>query len=181
MTRRRLDPAKLKLATPWPGVQEPIRLQLLGPLLFVCAVAAAETLAYALAENPSSAVLWYVNLEVFSIFRKSRVALSGHVNFPFAQLLIVSPLAFLALAGIALRRNLLIAISSNLTFICVGFLLISWHHWNGLGQVRAVSLAAVHMPTGNDFCLFARLLSGCVISFVTSHFFYVHHLRSRIS
>ena len=181
MTRRQLDLAKLKLATPWPGLQETIRLQLVGPLLLLCAVAAAETLAYVLAENPSSAVLWYVNLEVFSIFRKSRVALSSHVNFPFAQLLIISPLAFLVLAGIALRRNLLIAISSNLTFICVGFLLFSWHHWNGLGQVRAASLATVHVPTGNDLCLFALLLLGCVVSFVTSHFFYVHHLHSRSS
>jgi len=56
------------------------------------------------------------------------VALSSYVNFPFAQLLIISPLAFLVLGGIALRRNLLIAISSNLTLICVGFLLFSWHH-----------------------------------------------------
>jgi len=55
------------------------------------------------------------------------VALSSYVNFPFAQLLIISPLAFLVLGGIALRRNLLIAISSNLTLICVGFLLFSWH------------------------------------------------------
>ena len=63
MTRRQLDLAKLKSATPWPGLQETIRLQLVGPLLLLCAVAAAETLAYVLAENPSSAVLWYVNLE----------------------------------------------------------------------------------------------------------------------
>jgi hypothetical protein len=181
MIRRRLDPAKLKLATPWPGVQETVRLQLVGPLLLLCVVAAAETVAYALAHNPSSALLWYLNLEVFNIFRKSRVALSGHVNFPFAQLLIISPLTFLALAGIALRRNLLIAISSNLTFLCAAFLLYTWHHWNCFGQVRAASLAAVRMPTGNDLCLFVLLLFGCFVSFVTSHFFYVHHLRFRTS
>src|SRR6266567_3594628 len=73
--RRRLNPAKLKLTTPWPGVQETVRLQLVGPLLLLCVVAAAESIAYALAHNPSSALLWYLNLEVFSIFRKSRVAL----------------------------------------------------------------------------------------------------------
>src|SRR6266478_9579672 len=181
MTRRRFNPAKLKLTTPWPGVQETVRLQLVGPLLLLCLVAAAESIAYALAHNSSSAVLWYLNLEVFSIFRKSRVALSGHLNFPFAQLLIISPLAFLSLAGIALRRNLLIAISSNLSFVCAALLLFSWHHWNSFGQVRAASLAAVRMPTGNDLCLFVLLLFGCFVSFVTSHFFYVHHLRFRTS
>jgi hypothetical protein len=180
MTRQRLDPDKRKVSTPWPGAPETIRLQLVGPLLLLSMVAAAETVAYALAHNPSSALLWYVNFEVFSIFRKSRVALFGHISLPFAQLLIISPLAFLALAGFALRRNLLIAVSSNLTLVCAGFLLFSWHHWNSPGQVRAASLAAVHMPTGNDLGLFALLLLGCLVSFVTSHFFYVQHLRSQI-
>jgi hypothetical protein len=179
--RRLLDPSKLKLATPWPGVQKTIRLQLVGPLLLLCVVAAAETIAFALAHNPSSALLWYLDLGVFGIFRKSRVALSDLVNLPFAQLLIISPMGFLAMVGIALRRNLLIAISSNLTFICVGFLLFSWHHWNALGELRAASIATVHVPIGSDLCLFALLVLGCVVSFVTSHYFYVHHMRSRIS
>ena len=181
MKRWWLDLTRLKLSTPWTGVQDTIRLQLVGPLLLFCVVAGAETVAYSLADSPSSALLWYLNSEVFGIFRKSRIALSNHVNFPFAQLLIISPLAFLALAGIALRRNLLIAISSNLTVVCVVFLIFSWHHWNSLGQVRAASLAAVHVPTGNDLCLFVLLLFGCLVSFVTSHFFYVQHLRFRTS
>jgi hypothetical protein len=132
----------------------------------------AETVAYALAHRPSSALLWYLNLEVFSIFRKSRVALSGHVNLPFAQLLIISPLALLVLAGIVFRRNLPTALSSNLSFVCAGLLLCSWYIWNSRGQVRAASLAAVHMPTGNDLCFFVLSLFGCFVSFLTSHFFY---------
>jgi hypothetical protein len=179
MTHLRFNPAKLTLTTPWPGGQETVRLQLVGPLLLLCLVAAAESIAYALAHNPSSAVLWYLNLEVFSIFRKSRAALSGHLNFPFAQLLIISPLTFLGLAGVVLRRNLLIALSSNLSFVCAAFLLCSWHHWNSFGQVKAASLTAVRMPTGNDLWLFVLLLFGCFVSLVTSHVFYVHHLRFR--
>jgi len=157
MTRRRLDPTKFKLATPWIGVQETIRLQLVGPLLLLCVVSGAETVAYALAHRPSSALLWYLNLEVFSIFRKSRVALSGHVNLPVAQLLIISPLALLALAGIVFRRNLPTALSSNLSFVCAGLLLCSWYIWNSRGQVRAASLAAVHMPTGKRSLLLCTL------------------------
>ena len=176
MTRWWLDLTRLKLSTPWTGVQDTIRLQLVGPLLLFCVVAGAETVAYSLADSPSSALLWYLNSEVFGIFRKSRIALSNHVNFPFAQLLIISPLTFLALAGIALRRNLLIAISSNLVFICAALVLCSWHYWNSFGQ-----LAAVRMFAGDDVCLFALLLVGCCVSFVTSHVFYVHHLRSRTS
>jgi hypothetical protein len=180
MTGWWLAPARFKLATPWPGVQGTIRLQLIGPLILLCVVAAAETLAYALADFPSSALLWYLNLEVFSIFRKSRVVLSSYINLPFALLLIISPLAFLAMAGIALRRNLLIAISSNLAVGCAAFLFFNWHHWNSLARVRTASLAAVQMPTGNDLCLFALLLLGCLVSFVASHCFYVHLLRSRM-
>src|SRR4051812_8406750 len=169
MTGRRLDPAKFELAAPWPAAPETIRLQLVGPLILLCTVAMAETVAYALAETPSSALLWYLNLEVFSIFRKSRVALSGYLNLPYAQLLLISPLALLAVAGIAFRRTLLIAISSNLAIVCAGFLIWSWHHWNSVMQIRTTSLAAVHMPTGNDFWLFAFLLLACLVSFVTSH------------
>ena len=162
-------------------MQKLTRLQLIGPLILLSTICAAEILAYALSQRPSSGLLWYLNVEVFGIFRKSRVALSECVNQPFAQLLIVSPLALLALAGLVLRRNLLIAVSSNLSFVCAGFLVFSWHHWNAAGQVRAASLAALHLPTGNDSCFFILLLFACFVSFTMSHFFYIHLLRSRIS
>ena len=61
------------------------RLQLVGPVVLFCAVLAAEAAAYALAQMPSSGFLWYLNPEVFSIFRRSRAALAELGNVPFAQ------------------------------------------------------------------------------------------------
>jgi hypothetical protein len=154
------------------------RLQLVGPLVLFCAVGAAEAAAYALADDPSSALLWYLNLEVFSIFRKSRMALADYGAVPFAQLLIVGPLALLAIAGLVWRRNLMVAISSNLSLIYAGFLLCSWHYWNSAGQAKTASLAAVQMPTGSDFYLFAVLLLASFMSFAASHYVYLRLLRS---
>src|SRR5258708_9612118 len=82
--------------------------------------------------------------------RKSTRLNSSHQIISYAvfclkkkKLLIISPLEFLALAGIALRRNLLIAISSNLTFLCASVLLCTWYHWNSFVHVQAAALAAV--------------------------------------
>ena len=161
-------------------MQSLARIQLVGPLVLLAAVGAAEAAAYALADNPASAFLWYINLEVLSIFRKCRVVFADYANFPFAQLLLIAaPLALLAITGLALRRNLLTAISSNLSFVYAGVLLYSYHYWNGAGQARAASLADVQMPTGNDLYLFAVLLLTSSISFATSHYLYLRLLRSR--
>ena len=156
-----------------------VRLQLAGPLAFFVAVLAADSAAYALADAPSSAWLWYLNLEVFSIFRKSRNALSDVCGLPFAQLfLIAGPLACLACTGLALKRNLLTAISSNLSFVYAAFVVYSWHHWNSFGSVKSASLALVHVPTGNDLYLFIVLLLTSFASFVASHFLYFRAVRN---
>src|SRR5438132_11652254 len=134
------------------------RLQLVGPLVLLCAVGAAEAASHALASDPTSALLWYLNLELFSVFRKSGAFLDQYVSVPFAQLLIVAFLAVLAVIGVVRRSALPVAIASNLSFVYAGFLLYSWHHWNSLGQVRAASLAPVQVPAGSTLYLFVSLL-----------------------
>src|SRR5258705_9452381 len=96
------------------------RLQLIGPLVLFGTVGAAEFTAYALADAPSSATLWFLNQEVFSIFRKSRAVFASYVTMPFAQLFVASLLVVLSVAGMLLRRNLLTALASNLSFVCAG-------------------------------------------------------------
>ena len=155
------------------------RLQLIGPLVLFCAVGMAEAAAYALADTPSSALLWYLNLEVFGIFRRSRAFLADYVSLPFAQLMLVAPLAILAMAGLARRRRLLAAISSNLSFVYAIFVLFCWHYWNSIGQVRAASLAMVQVPTGSALYLLATLLAASFLSFAASHYIYIRLLRSR--
>src|SRR5688572_32585680 len=112
------------------------RLQLIGPLVLFCAVLAAEGAAYALAQMPSSGFLWYLNLEVFSIFRRSRAALAEIGNLPFAQaLLITGPMVAIGLVGLWLRQNLCLAISSNLSFCFAAFLAYNWYAWTSAVHV----------------------------------------------
>ena len=154
-----------------------VRLQLIGPLVLFGVVGAGEAMAYALADNPSSALLWYLNAEAFGVLRKSRLLFSA--DWPFAQMWIVTGLAALAVAGTTLRSNLVVAISSNMSFVFAGFLLINWHHWNHAGQALSASLALVQLPTGNDFWFFTLLLLACSASFATSHLIYIRLLRSQ--
>src|SRR5215470_10422320 len=113
------------------------RLQLVGPLMLFCAVGAAEAASHALASDPTSALLWYLNLELFSVFRKSSAFLDQYGSAPFAELLLVAVLPVLAVIGLVRRSVLPGAIASNLSFVYAGFLLYSWHHWASLGQMRA--------------------------------------------
>ena len=103
-------------------MQRSARLQIIGPLVLFFAVLAAEGAAYALSEMPSSAFLWYLNLEVFSLFRKSRAALAEVGNLPFAQvLLIAGPITAIGMIGLSLKNKLCLAISSNLSFCFAAF------------------------------------------------------------
>jgi len=155
------------------------RLQLIGPLVLFATVAAADVAAYELANAPASAWLWFLNHEVFSIFRKSRAVFAGYVNLPFVHVFVASLLAALAVAGLMLRKNLLLAISSNLSLVCAGFLVYSSFYWKSLGQVQAASTIAVHVPTGSDAYFVALLAAGSLVSFAASHYVYFRLLRQR--
>jgi hypothetical protein len=156
------------------------KLQIAGPLVLLFAIGAADTASWALAHTPSSSLLWYLNLEVFSVFRRGRWMLSGAADFPFAQtLLIAAPLALLTALGHAFRRNLLTAIGSNLSFVYAIFLLCSWHAWNNLGGGQSASLIAVQMPTDGNFFLYSVLLVVSGVSLLASHLIYIRRLRAR--
>jgi hypothetical protein len=155
-------------------------LQLAGPVALLLAAAAADSAAWALSQSPSSALLWYLNLEVFSLFRRSRWIMSDLGSLPFAQLLLIAgPLAFLAFLGTILRRNLLVAIASNLSLVYATFVLFSWHAWTSQARVSIASLSAVQVPTGESFYLFVVLLVASAASFSASHVLYIRALRKR--
>jgi hypothetical protein len=157
------------------------RLQVVGPLVLLSAVLAAELAAYALAVTPSSAFLWYLNFEVFSLFRKSRATLQDYGNIPFVQVLFIAgPTALIGLAGLMLKRNLLLAISSNVSLVFAAFLVYNWYSWSNIAQVHAASLLWVHVPTGNTLCLFVTLALTCLASFFASHIIYFRSLRADI-
>jgi hypothetical protein len=155
------------------------RLQLIGPAVLFCAALTAESAAYALTQAPSSAFLWYLNLEAFNLFRKSRTILTQYCDLPFAHVIMIAgPMALIGLAGLTLKRNLCLAISSNLSFTYAAFLAYSWYAWNNVGRVTSVSLASVYAPTGDALYLFVVLAVASLVSFVASHFLYLRALRS---
>ena len=103
--------------------------QLIGPVAVFGALLAAEAFANALERAPSSEWLWFVNLKVFGIFQESHYALRVLLRRDYEQLVwIGAPLLAAAGLGVALRRSLLLAISSNLSFVYILFVFLAWFH-----------------------------------------------------
>ena len=150
------------------------RLQLVGPAALFAAIFAADGLAYALVRDPASSLLWYLNREVFSIFRISRVLLGEFFLCPFAQLVMIGlPLVLLAGIGLVSKRNLMMALSSNLSFAYAVLLAFAWYGSQSIGQVKSASLTWSHVPSGTNLGLFACLLLVSFFSFAASHILYI--------
>lgn len=95
------------------------KLQLLGPIGIVGAIFCAELGAHALANWPTSPVLWYLNLEVFRPFQYSLNGLGSARWLETFSLTIWIAIALLALvcAGVVGRIRLALAVASNLSFL----------------------------------------------------------------
>jgi len=148
------------------------KLQLIGPVALFCAVLAAEGAVWALAHSPTSEFLWYVNLQVFGSFQKTHYALSLLVDIDYLQLIgIATPILALAIIGYLAKRQLLLAISSNLSFVYAAFLIYSWR--GAIPPSKAASLGMLVLPSGPDRYLFLFLLCASLISFLMSHAVYL--------
>lgn len=102
-----------------------LNAQTLGSVAVIAAFAAAELAAHLLALHPASALLWYLNLEVFGDFERARAAHSP-LRFLFGPAALPGALALLALALLArLRRHHLgVAAIANLSFAAAVALLL---------------------------------------------------------
>jgi len=153
------------------------KLQLIGPAFLFAAVLAAEAAAYALSMFPSSAPLWYANLKLFGVFQRSYYVVDSYTGIPSFNLLFIAlPILLLGCLGIVWRNRLLLAVSSNLSFVYAGLLI---HQWL-LMQPRALeaSLTAIALPVADaDLYLVAALLGASLLSFCVSHFIYVRDVR----
>lgn len=155
------------------------RIQIIGPLALLAAVLAAEAAAFGLGKAPTSAFLWYLNLEVFSALRRGGMLLPSELGaLPFAQVVLVAGLTLLGVAGVVLKRKLMVALSSNLSFVYAAFLLYGWHYWHSIGKVKSASLALVYAPVNSELWLFGVLLLASALSFAASHFLYFRSLRT---
>jgi hypothetical protein len=146
-------------------------LQLLGPVSLFGVMAMAEGAAYALNCAPSSEWLWYFNLKWFALFQQSHYALEAALGVGAQILVVGAPLLVLAGLGVAYRRTLLLATSSNLTLAYVVFAALSWARAKApLEASLSVQYAA---STNSEVILLVALVSLCLLSFVVSHVIYL--------
>lgn len=154
------------------------KLQLAGPLALVCAILAAEAAAWALGQMPSSELLWYLNLRLFAGFQRSHGMISAYIDCDYAQLIAVAfPLFILALFGYLSRKQLVLAVTSNLSFVYAAFLVYAWSDLANVPKTAAI--ASIGLPIGPDRYLFMILIGASSISFIVSHIIYLRSIRTR--
>jgi hypothetical protein len=147
------------------------KLQLIGPIFLLVAVAGAEGVACALAYAPGSEALWYLHLNVFGPFRLGDDILGTYVDTAHGQLYLIElPLFLIACGGVYSRCPLALAIASNLSFVhavvlvCAGYV----HE-----PVRIASLAGIAYAVAPHFYPGASLFGCALLSFCASHIIYL--------
>ena len=155
-----------------------VALQLLGPVSLFGVMAIAEVAAFALNCTPSSEWLWYLNLKWFALFQQSHYAFEATLGG--AQILVVGlPLLILAGLGVAFRRTLLLAMSSNLTLAYVVFAALTWVQ--AKAPLQASLSVQYVVSTNSDVILLATLVSLCLLSFAVSHLIYLQKTITNIA
>src|SRR6266576_1233195 len=150
------------------GMNRLAKLQLIGPLALFLTVASAEWAVYALAQDPTSELLWYINLKLFGIFQRSHYVLSDVTTVPASQLIFIAlPIFLMACYGLARKRALALAIASNLSFMYAGFVFVSWNVIEKSSLQASLSLMVIPSDAGRY--TLAILFSSSLVSFVVSH------------
>jgi hypothetical protein len=156
--------------------------QLIGPVALFIAVAGAEAASYALSRMPSSEWIWYLNLRWFGMFQQSHYTLQGRFGIDCEQLLLIAlPLLIAAYLGYRLRQSLLLAISSNLSFVYIGFVFCTWARAKSFPQTASLSgdfAASAAIWSNPDLILLIVLVSLSLFSFLISHLSYIQRARA---
>jgi hypothetical protein len=143
------------------------RSLLVGPLLVVLVIASAQCGAYALNTWPQSALLWYLNLEVFrpvqySFFIGANLDPSG-LSQAFA---VMTALLALICTGSVGKTRLPLAIASNLSFLYSVVLFYGFYVANNRAFAIGIDLNMLWAPS---FALVLVVLVAAVVSSVSAH------------
>ena len=155
------------------------RLQLLGPVIVFAGLLASECGAEALAHAPSSPIVWYVNEDLFGLFRNSRRFLEADSGIAQSPLLLIG-LALLSMAGYGFLcgRRLVLALASNLNAIYVSSLLCTgcgW--WTAAGALATMG----RPPSSGGLAVGAVLAATSLLSSLASHVGYLYAIRDEAS
>ena len=154
------------------------KLQFLGPFALFAATLCAELAARALQYAPSSELLWFINLRVFSIFQRSHILLRelGAIDgFQFFGLAL--PIFLLACLGLAAKSRPPFTVATHLSAAYAGFLVLSWQA--GV-TVKQASLGAIAVPSGVGLYVMATILGNCLQSFAITHLLHFRAVREQI-
>ena len=149
------------------GMVQAGKLQTVGPFGVIAALAGAELGGRALAYWPDSALLWYLNLEVFRPLHYDVVALELQSFGDLAQLLCIAiPLLVLISLGMFANMRLALAIASNLSLVYSVLILYGIYFANTPIAERGVSLSSFWAPS---CCLALAVLLCSLVSSAVSH------------
>jgi hypothetical protein len=140
---------------------------IVGPLLVVTVVVSAQCGAYALNAWPRSALLWYLNLEVFRPVQYSFLIGNG-LDVTGASQAFCLVLAFLVLIGSGLfgKTRLPLAIASNLSFLYSVVLLYGFYAANSPALPVDIRLSAL---LGPSFALVTAVVLTALVSSASAH------------
>jgi hypothetical protein len=156
------------------------QLQVIGPLGLVGAIVCAQLCAHALAEWPTSSLVWYLNLEVFRPIRygidfgalEQWLGGSGLTQ----SIWITAPLLGLVAAGLLLKNKLPLALASHISLLYSALILYESCD-TAAGRPTVVATAA-------SFCepsslLATSILLASIASAMISHQVYWREIFSR--
>src|SRR6266404_9917538 len=165
-----------------PFMSRLFKLQFLGPFALFAATLCAELAARALRYDPSSELLWFINLRMFGIFQRSYAMLlnfsevvDGFQYFGLALPIFVFVLACL---GLAAKSRLPLTIATHLSAAYAGFLVLAWQA--GVPKVTQASLGPIAVPSGVGLYVMATILGTCLLSFAITHLLYFRGVREEI-
>jgi hypothetical protein len=155
------------------------KLELAGPISVIGAIMCADLGAHALANWPTSSLLWYLNLEVFRSFRYSFAGFGapawlGADGLPQA-VWVVAPLLGLVCIGLLVRNRLLLALASNLSLIYSAALLYGSVVANVPAPGLHLNLSGLATPSG---VFAATILLVSILSTTISHWNYWREIFS---
>jgi hypothetical protein len=159
-------------------------LQLIGPVSLFGAVSGAEAASYALSRMPSSEWMWYLNLQWFGMFQQSHYVLKDRLGIDCEQLYVIAlPLLLAACLGFALRRSLLLAMASSLSFVYIGFVFYTWDRAKSFTLTASLSAeyaSPAEIWSNPDLILLIILGSLSLLSFMVSHISYIQRVRAAL-
>jgi hypothetical protein len=159
------------------------KLQLIGPFALFTAVLGAESAAWALAQSPTSEILWFINLRIFGLYQNSYYLIGSLTSIPYFQFFVALALFVTACLGLAFKIRPLLPFASNLSFLFVCFLAYAWFLVGSPPQAASLTDQTYHattmaMPSGPDLWMLLALLGATLPSFIASHIAYIRSVRA---